>query len=57
MMLAASSAPLTADEVDALEESSPDAFRSHYAAKIWRYYVSKAVRADLIPEAWSEKLI
>ena len=49
--------PLTAEEVEALEESSPDAFRSHYAAKIWRYYVSKAVRTDLIPEAWSEKLI
>ena len=49
--------PLTVREVDALEESSPEAFRSHYAAKIWRYYISKAVRAGFIPEAWSEKLI
>ena len=49
--------PLTEEEIAALEESWPDAFRSHYAAKIWRYFVHKAVRADLIPEAWTEKLL
>ena len=40
-----------------LEASWPESFRKHYAAKIWRYYVTKGVSAGLIPEAWSEDLL
>lgn len=50
-------APLTKAEVDAIEESWPEAFRKHYAAKIWNYYVNKGLNAGLIPEAWSPDLL
>jgi len=49
--------PLTEEEIAALQDSWPDSFRSHYAAKIWRYYVHKGARAGLIPETWAEKLL
>ena len=50
-------APLTEEEIATLEASWPDSFRKHYAAKIWRYYVTKGLSAGLIPEAWSEQLL
>lgn len=50
-------APLTEEEIATLEASWPDSFRKHYAAKIWRYYVTKGMSAGLIPEAWLEKLL
>ena len=49
--------PLTDKEIAMLEASWPESFRKHYAAKIWRYYVTKGVSAGLIPEAWSEDLL
>lgn len=50
-------APLTEAEVAAIDASWPETFREHYAAKIWHYFVNKALRARLIPEAWSEALL
>jgi len=50
-------APLTEEEIATLEASWPDSFRKHYAAKIWRYYVTKGLSAGLIPEAWLERLV
>ena len=50
-------APLTDEEIATLEASSPESFRKHYAAKIWRYYVTKGVTAGLIPEAWAQNLL
>jgi len=46
-------APLTEEEIAALEASWPEGFRQHYASKIWRYYVTKGMGTGLIPKAWS----
>ncbi len=50
-------APLTTAEIAALRESHPDAFRAHYARKIWRYYVTQGHSAGIIPESWLEALL
>lgn len=50
-------APLTRDEIAALQRSHPAEFRAHYARKIWTYYVKQGCRDGIIPETWLEVLL
>lgn len=50
-------APLTPREIEALRASHSETFRSHYARKIWHYYVKRGQRAGIIPEDWLEALL
>ena len=48
--------PLSELELEALAAPSPPEFEDHYAAKIWRYYVSRGVDAGVIPAAWRQAI-
>ncbi len=44
---------LTDAELLELKESYPPEFLSHYASKIWRYYVSNGISQNVIPAEWA----
>ena len=50
-------APLTRDELAALQRSHPAEFRAHYARKIWAYHITQGHREGIIPETWLEVLL